>query len=376
MGGTGGTRGWKRGSLKQAAAFTRAARCYWLEVFPLVRRERARWLERAATIPHPALREAAIFSLREKWEHSEGAAAFVVLAPRAHRPGVVRMTVAFQVIVDYLDTISEEPVDDVFANTRQLHRALEVSLMRDPPDEDCYALHLHRDDGGYLGDLASACREAVVALPSFDAIATPSLRVATLYAESQSVHHALADGGGHGDFSRAEATKAEAERLPDLRWWEVNAAGGSNLPVLALMAAGAQPGLSRFEADRIFKAYYPWAAALHILLHGLVDLPVDRASGSPNQFDYYDTQVEAAARLTMISTRARVLVNELPQGDMHAAILSGLGGFYLAPPQVWEQETAQIARAVFGSLGPMVKPARTVHRLMRTARRPSESVLA
>ena len=119
-----------------AAAFARAASRYWLEIFPLTRRERRRWRQRAAVIPDPHLRRDALFTQATKWGHAEGAAAFAVLVPRARRAAFVRMAIAYEVMIDYLDTISERRVADPFANTLQLHRAVGAALSLEPPAGD------------------------------------------------------------------------------------------------------------------------------------------------------------------------------------------------------------------------------------------------
>jgi tetraprenyl-beta-curcumene synthase len=359
------------GVIRPAGTFARAARRFWAEVYPLIRRERRRWQLAAEAIPDPALREDALHTQRTKWGHSEGAAAFAVLVPRDRRAAMVRMAIAYELMIDYLDTTSERPVADLFANTRHLHRALDQALGAGDGADDFYALHPHGDDGGYLAAHVATCREAFTALPSFAAICGPARRNATLYAESQSLHHAASfgeDGVLPEALRKAPTTAEELARHPDMLWWELLAAGGSSLPVLSLMAAGTRPGLAEADAETIRAAYYPWPCALHILLDGLVDWAADSDSGEQNQIDHYESPRAAAGRLALMAARSRRLVGALPAGDTHLAILDGLGGYYLATPHVWEAESREVARSVLGALGPMARPARTVHRLKRAAR--------
>jgi tetraprenyl-beta-curcumene synthase len=350
-----------------AVQFARAAGVYWLEIFPLTRRERRFWEIRAEAIPDPALRRDARFTLRTKWGHSEGAAAFATLVPRAYRRRVVRMAIAYQSIVDYLDTTSERRVDDPFANTFRLHQALFGAMGLEPgEDGDRYAFHPHREDGGYLASQVETCGEIFATLPSAPAVAGAARRFATLYAEAQGLCHSL-EAGIH-DIEGAELTQVEADLHPELRWGEMLAAGSSSLPVLALLALAGKPGLSERDVDLAAAAYYPWISSLHILLHGVVDQAADRASGQFNQLNHYESAQDASARLGLISSRARSLALRLPQGDLHMAILAGMGGYYLAPRQAWATDSAEISGVVLDDLGPLAKAALLVHRARRWPR--------
>ncbi|HYM67597.1 MAG TPA: DUF2600 family protein, partial [Patescibacteria group bacterium] len=111
-----------------ASAFAGAAGRYWLGVFPHISRELRHWRERAGEIPDPVLRRLALLTQRSERGNLEGAAAFAVLVPRAHRARVVRAVVAFQATYDYVDTLAEQPSADPVANGRQLHLALLTAL--------------------------------------------------------------------------------------------------------------------------------------------------------------------------------------------------------------------------------------------------------
>ena len=78
----------------RTATFASAARCYWFEVFPIVRRELRNWRVRAEAIPEPGPRRDALLALRTKSGNAEGLAAYAVLAPRAQRRQVIRAAVA------------------------------------------------------------------------------------------------------------------------------------------------------------------------------------------------------------------------------------------------------------------------------------------
>lgn len=353
----------EEGVVRRTATFARAARCYWLEIFPLTRRELSYWRRRAAAIPDPALRRDALFTLRTKWGHSEGAAAFAVLVPRPHRKDFVRMAIAYELMVDYLDTTSERTADDPFGNTLRLHLALPAALALEAPRDDYYSSHPHCDDGGYLSAHIAACREIVVSLPSLPMVWEEVRRLPGLYAEAQGFTHAAALG--LDESSRAKLTLAEAFRHRELRWGEIVAAGGSTMTVFALLAAATTPAITEHDAQLIGSAYYPWPSALHILLDGLVDRTLDRVTDQPNQLGHYASDEEAAERLTLIASESLRLAADLPQGELHTMILAGMGGYYLAHPEAWEPESREISRGVLEALGPLAKAALLVHRLRR-----------
>jgi tetraprenyl-beta-curcumene synthase len=343
-----------------AVQFARAASIFWLDIFPQTFRERRAWSQRAAAIPDPALRHDAELTLRTKWGHAEGAAAFATLVPRAYRRRFVRMAVAYELLVDYLDTTSERPVDDAYANTFRLHQALHAALGIEPFESgDCYALHPHREDGGYVAAQIDICREIFASFPSSKVVAGAAQRLATLYAEAQGLYHAI--GAGAPDIGRAKYTQAEAGRNVELQWGEMLAAGASTLPTFALLALATEPGLSEGDAELVASAYYPWVSSLHILLHGLVDQDGDRASGQINQLDHYRSPEEATERICLIASRAQRLVAGLPQGDLHAAIFAGMGGYYLAPSQLWTAERTAPSRRILDCMGPLAKTALQVH---------------
>ena len=141
-----------------ARLFAGAAYRYWLGVFPVARATQRRLLARAEAIPDPLLRADALASHRDKGSNSEGLAALAVLAPAEWRAPVARSLVAYQLMLDYLDGVSERESDDPLANGMCLHRAFEVALDPDPPHEDYYSLAAGREDANYLLELIETCR--------------------------------------------------------------------------------------------------------------------------------------------------------------------------------------------------------------------------
>lgn len=351
-----------------ARLFATAAQRYWLQVFPAAREVKRELLQRAESIPDPILREDAIASHRDKGSNSEGLAALAILAPAATRRDVARSLVAYQLMLDYLDCVSERPSEDPIENGTRLHCAFEVALDPDAAHVDYYALAPRGDDGGYLIALIEACRTPLRTLPSFAAVRDPLLRQARLCCESQALYHAqrfvpleerLVDW--------AERTAAEARVEGQLEWWEVvGAAAASSLTVAALLTVAATPGQTSLDADAVEAAYFPWASGLNALLDSLVDLDEDPEDAS--HLRRYESLDVGAERMGAIASSARAGVSRLPAGDWHEAIMAAMGAHYLVRPEAWRPDRAAVSRSVLNALGPLARPALCVHLLRRRGR--------
>ena len=80
---------------------------FWPTVAPLVGVQFKKWEQRARAIEHPALQALALAKLREEKFNAEVAATLATLAPREHRGVVVEAIVAYEVMYDYLDGLTE-----------------------------------------------------------------------------------------------------------------------------------------------------------------------------------------------------------------------------------------------------------------------------
>lgn len=362
----------KAGSVR---LFATAARRYWLGVFPAVREAHRRHLGAAEAIPDPLLRSEALASLRDKGSNSEGLAALAVLAPPGRRAAVARSLVAYQLMLDYLDGVSERETDDSLANGLRLHRAFEVALDPGAAHEDYYAHAPACADGGYLVGLIDICRAPLSDLPSYPAVRGALLRQARLCRESQALNHALRFMPIEDEVDEwAARTAGEVGLESGFEWWElIAAAAASSLCVGALLALAATPGASEADARQVESAYFPWASGLNALLDSLVDLDEDPEGAS--HLRRYESRDHAAERLQALAAGARLRVSELPEGRLHEAILAAMGALYLIHKDAWRPDREPISLAVFGALGPFARPSVAIH-LMRRRGRGSGAVLA
>jgi tetraprenyl-beta-curcumene synthase len=352
----------RRGRVRVVATFAWSMLLYWLAIFPRASRELARWRSRAASIPDPELRRHALTKLEDEHLSAEGAAAFAILADRRHRHHLVRICVAFEVMYDYLDAVSE--ATPTLDNNRQLHRALSAAFSIDPVELDYYA-HSEADDGGYLAELVEACRASLGDLPSRVAVVPALLRAATRAAEAQSLNHA----GGH-DGHRMLAAWARTQPSSELgfHWWETAAAAGSPLAIYALLAAACAATTTASQADAIERAYFPWVAALEWLLESAVDRADDLVTGNHSYVAHYASSTEAIERLGAIAEHATADVRRLPQTVRHRLLLAGMVGMHLSRCD-GSHAVRDVTRVTHAAVGTIVSPFLVVLRVRRSMKR-------
>src|SRR5271154_6153431 len=140
-------------------------------------REVSRWREHAAAIPDPDLRADALSALGRKRGGIDGAALFWIL-PQQRNRDLLGVLVAYEVLADYLDCVSEQGAGRGIENGRQLHLALVEALEPGTETSDYYRYHSSGEDGGYARALVSTCRSGCERLPSYQAVKPFLMRAA------------------------------------------------------------------------------------------------------------------------------------------------------------------------------------------------------
>lgn len=332
---------------RDSAAVVAILAAYWASVFPVVRRELARWSALAATIPDARARMLALRTLEQEGGLAEGAAIFATLVPgRAARRQLVRLLVAWQVAYDYLDSIGEQltaaPASD---DAARLYATLGDAL-------DPAAAHGgHAGDGGYLDRLVACCRTNVGMLPSIDVVGPFAVRAAERCAAAQVLTHAAADAGPGAlrDWARAQPG------TEGFLWWEVAAGAISSLGVHALLAAAAHHDTSAADAARIDAAYFPSICALSTLLDGTIDTVDDAGTANHRCLAYYEDADQATTRIETVTRIAAHTARTLPRGRGHAVILAGMTAYYAAAGWAGNERThRRVASAVGLGSGPLL----------------------
>lgn len=329
---------------------------YFALVVPHARSELRYWRLVAAGIDDGGLRDAATETLGSESLLAEAAAVFGLLVPAAQRPTVTRLTVAFQVLYDFVDTLGEQPGFEDPKAGMQLFRVLEVAVT---PGASIAPEHA----GGYLASLVATCQACVATLPSA-ATTLPAIRRAIRRCgESQSFTHAAV----HEGPAQLAAWSARQERSSALGWWEVAGAAISSLAVHALFAAAAMPRVRPAEIEQLDAAYFPWACALSTLLDSAIDRAEDAAAERADHrvLAYYATDAEAARRVAFIAERSLATAARLPQASTHETIVLGVAAWYLSSPDARTSDNAPIADAVAHALGRQLLPPLAALRLRR-----------
>jgi hypothetical protein len=351
-----------RERLSLPARFACVASCYWLAIFPQVRRERGGWRLRAQQIPDPLLRRLALQMQQGKIGNVEGAAAFGVFARRAHRDSVVAAQVAFQTAYDYADVLAERDSDDSVANGRTLHRALLLAGESAGTHGDYYAHCGSLDDAGYLPALSDAFRAAYGGMPARTALAAALERAVGRIVAYQGANH-------HHPYGTHLALAAWAgSQTPagaDLRWWETAASAGSSAGIFSFIAAASHPQMDRRIVAQMEGAYFPWAGSLHTLLDSLVDRAEDAGGGQRSLLDYYRGEGEARLRMTHIAEQAVRRLRALPDGQGHLIVFAAMASLYVISVRSDASADHAISGAVLASIGTPVVPALIVFALRR-----------
>jgi tetraprenyl-beta-curcumene synthase len=262
--------------------------------------------------------------------------------------------VAFQVMYDYLDTISEHPgAHDSLLDTLQLHTALTDALMPGVAQGVAYAYHPRHDDGGYLRRLIETCRATCDRLPAFSTVAPQARSAARLAMQSQGYNHVLpfAPPSFLSDVVAPWAAR-EGGDAHGLKWWEVIGATGSSLAILVLVAAAADPALKRGESVAIHDVYVPWAGAVLALIDSLIDQARDTADETHSLVARYASSELAAERVSTFVDRALALTLRTPQPERHALIVASMIALFASAPAARDPDARLAIRRAMDAAGP------------------------
>ena len=346
---------------------------FWSHVAPLAKVQLKRWELRASLIEDRDLRLLALDKLREESFNSEVAATLATIAPRPYRAVVIEAIVAYEVMYDYLDGLTELPTQQPIRDGRQLYRAFTDAVTLEHFGEtDYYALHEGSDDGGYLAELATVVHNALSQLPSISAVSHVCDRAATRCAEAQIRAHAVTRMGA-GQLE--DWASREAAEIP-LGWQEFLAGAASSvLAVHALIAAAADPRTTPAQAGEIDTVYLS-ICMLSTMLDSLVDHQLDLETSQAGFLRYYDSHEAIANDLQKAARRAVAHTASLRHGAHHTMTLVGVAAYYLSAPAANEAFAKPIAQRVHRELRPLITPTLAIMRGWRLAKRTWPSAIA
>jgi tetraprenyl-beta-curcumene synthase len=312
---------------KQATALASAVAREFGGGLQAVGTEVRRWRRRAEAIPDPRLRADAQSALAHKRGHTDGAALFWTL-PRHRDRGLLRALVTYELIQDYLDSVSERAAEvDGDGGGAELYLALADAVDPNRPLSDHYRDPPWSDDDGYLRALVETFRAESERLPSIEVV-RPWLKRDAAYAAVLAANH-ITDPG-----RRDAALRGWAEAsFPDetsLRWYELTAAASGWITTHAQLALAAEAGVTREQSDATDAVYFPWCALALTMLDSYADQADDAASGDHSYFGHYASSEEGVARLCASIERAADGVLGLPDGERHGVLIASMTALYLS----------------------------------------------
>jgi tetraprenyl-beta-curcumene synthase len=328
-----------------------------------VSREVDAWRLRAGAIPDPRIRAYALDSLAAKRAHLDGAALFWIL-PRRRNLHLLRLLVAYEITLEFLDVVNERAAHAHHANGRQLHRALAEALDPDTPVSDYYRFYPGAEDGGYLRALVEACRGHCPHLPSYPRVRAQAIRQATR-AQVLALNHD--PDPCSRDAALRDWVATEFPAAQEATWFELSGAATASLPVLVLLALAGDPELEQNDLDRVQAVYFPWCSVATTMLDSYVDQLDDSESGDHSYIAHYGSPDVAVQRLSEIVARAAREARDLRDGHRHAVIVACMVAMYLSRDSAETPELRAATQTIVDAGGSLTRLLLPILRAWRIA---------
>jgi tetraprenyl-beta-curcumene synthase len=333
---------------------------YGVSIIPRARREIRRWADAASAIPDAKLRSHATDAIVVDASNAEAVAALAATAPRRQRRSTVELLVAYQVLVDYVDTLGERMCADELRRGLEIGMALTAAIATPASPLDLDPLG---DDGGYLVALVTTCRGRLWKLPSAAVVEQQAEAAAVRCAHALAYTHTAAT---QDTITQLRQWTTTQDGTVDYSWWEIAAGGNSSIAILALLAAAADPLMTCCGAEALAESYWPHVCVMSTMLDSLVDYERDGRSGDFSFVSHYPDSAATHDGLLRATTRSLAATKPLRHGYVHAMVVCGVAGYYAASA-TRDSLASQIAPSLVAALGPTATPIilalRAQHRL-------------
>jgi tetraprenyl-beta-curcumene synthase len=299
-----------------------------------VKAELATWTARAHTIPDATVRADVLQGMREGRSLVDGAALFWTL-PSRRRPELLRMLVAFQTLLNFIDIALERDARGSEGCPRNWTWLARDALDVDGPPPDRAIGDAVGDDGGYLCALVLACRHGCATLAHYGKARGLLLREAGR-ARGFEIEH---DRDPVRRMAKMKAlAAAEFRATTEITCWELTGGTSSLLTAMAVLGTAADEESTDDDLQRAADAYV-WVASAAALLDSYVDQVDDAVNHAHNWFDYYPGPEEAALRACELVERALRETAALRNGERHVVIVTSMTALALS------SDTARSLRA-------------------------------
>jgi tetraprenyl-beta-curcumene synthase len=305
--------------------------------------------------------------LDNKRTHAHGAALFWTL-PRRRNHELLRLLVAYELIWDLLDNLSESAAALGQTDGRQLHLAIAEALDPAAPISDYYHQHPWHDDGGYLRTLVETCQQGCRNLPSYPLVRDIVLREA---GRAQVLAINPVPDPSCRDAALQRWVANEYPGRPLARWWEISGAASAPLTIHALLALSAEPACSQVEIASTYATYFPWLSATTTMLDSYVDQLEDSANGNHSYIEHYPDSESAIDSIRALVGRSMTQTTALRNGHKHTVIAAAMIAMYLSKdtartPQLKDGTSAFIDAG--GSLTQLLLPVLRTWRIANAQR--------
>jgi len=335
---------------------------FWPRIAPLVTKQLSRWEQKAHAIKAPTLNALALQKLREEHFNAQVAATLATTAPAEHRHAVIEAIVAYEVIYDYLDGLTEQPSIPSLAHAQRAYHAFTDAIKPNSETPGDYYTGLGLTDSGYLAQLVTTTQDALITLPSWPAVTDTAIAAARRCAEAQARAHTTATAS-------LQTWAQRQARQTQVAWREFLAGAASSvLAVHALIATAAQPHVTHREAACIDSTYLS-ICAISTLLDGLVDYDRDLQAGQVGYLSHYHDSQQIAHGLADAAQHAIDHARDLPHPGHHLMTLVGVAAYYMSAPTANTEPARTITRELHHKLSPLITPTLTIMRAWRAAKR-------
>jgi tetraprenyl-beta-curcumene synthase len=329
---------------------------------PAVSREVRAWRAKARAIPDAPIRENAVSALLRKRAHTDGAALFWII-PNVRSLPLLRMLCAFEIMCDFLDSVSERGAQRGQANGKQLHMALVDALAPSRPISDYYEHHPWREDGGYLDAMVEVCRECCALLVGYERVRELVLQEAWR-AQVLAVNHDLDPEQRDADLRAWVGQEFPAESA--VTWYEISGAASAPLTIHALLALAVEARHSAAEITRVHAAYLPWISAATTMLDSYVDQIEDAVNDDHSYVAHYPSHEIAVQRISRLVNRSVSHAGALRDPERHILIVACMVAMYLSKDSARSPSLQRGAERMVAAGGALTGFLLPVLRLWRT----------
>lgn len=320
------------------------------------------WRSRAWVIPDVLLRDDALDMLSGSRANADGAALFFTVT-RRRDPRLLRVLVAYELMADFLDSVSERGACVGVINGCQLHLAMIDALDPDRAVRDYYRYNPNYENIGYLQSLLATCREGFASLPAYARVRSRAIELAEL-AGVQGLNHE--PDPVRRDVMLEQWAQHRFSQDLGLSWFELTGGASAWLGVLALLALAAEITVGEQEGIKTSDSYF-WISLVGTMLDSFGDVEEDVAQGAHSYIGHYPSDEIAATRVCELVRRATADARDLRNGQRHAVIVACMIAMYLSKDSTRAPHMREHTMSLVRAGGPLARALVPVLRMWRVA---------